>query len=251
MAGDWIKVEHATLDKPEVGYFAEMLGVKADEALGILLRFWVWLDRNARNGCVTHVTQQSLDTTMHCPGFSSSIVTVGWAEMDSATNTLRVPNFERHNETPAKTRSSNAERQAKYRAKQRNESNVTRNVTSVTEPLPEKRREEVTTQREKRAPIVAPTDEHLSLAASLGIDCAAEWLKYRDQQQNAARKHSDLEAGFRNWLRRAHEFRPAVRAGGGFNAKQDARAKAAAQIFGATNERNDEHVIDGEAQRVA
>lgn len=142
MAGDWIKVEHATLDKPEVAYLSELLSVKVDEGLGILLRFWVWLDRNARNGCVTHVTQMSIDTTMHCPGFSAAIVTVGWAEIDEETRTLRVPNFARHNETPAKTRSSNADRQARYRDKRRNESNVTRNVTGVTTALPEKRREE-------------------------------------------------------------------------------------------------------------
>jgi hypothetical protein len=142
VAGDWIKVEHATLDKPEVAYFAELLGMNVDEALGILLRFWVWLDRNARNGCVTHVTQMSLDKTMHCEGFTGALVTVKWVELDTDACTLHVPNFERHNENSSKTRTSNAERQARYRDKHRNKSNAISNVTSNAVTLPEKRRED-------------------------------------------------------------------------------------------------------------
>ena len=46
MAGDWIKVEHATMDKPEVLRIADLLGVSRREAIGILFDFWVWLDRN-------------------------------------------------------------------------------------------------------------------------------------------------------------------------------------------------------------
>jgi len=135
MAGDWIKVEHATLDKPEVSLFSELLGVPVDQGVGILVRFWVWVDRNARNGTVTHVTPSVTDNIMHCPGFSAALVTVGWISFDETLRTMTIPNFLRHNETPAKQRSTNAERQARYRLRKRN-------VTSVTTPLPEKRREE-------------------------------------------------------------------------------------------------------------
>lgn len=211
MAGDWIKFEHATIDKPEVAFMADLLGIKPDEAIGLLVRFWVWMDRNARNGSVTHVTQQTLDNTMHCPGFGAAIVTVGWAEIDAKTHTLTAPNFGRHNENSAKTRSSNAERQAKYREKQRNESNV----TTVTEALPEKRREEkrdtslrsVSSAPPKRTAISEPSTEHRSLAETLGVPCDAEFEKYRDWlAANGRRQNQD--AGFRNWLRKAAEFKP-------------------------------------------
>ena len=38
MAGDWIKVEHTTPDKPEVVKLADMIGIDQDAVVGKLLR---------------------------------------------------------------------------------------------------------------------------------------------------------------------------------------------------------------------
>ncbi len=131
MAGDWIKVEHATLDKPEVIRIADLLGVPVEHAVGILLRFWVWVDRNMRNASVTHMYAKSLDTVTACAGFSGAMVSVGWAELDHDTGILTVPNIERHNGMPAKTR-----------ALARNRAQSFRNASVTETELPEKRREE-------------------------------------------------------------------------------------------------------------
>jgi hypothetical protein len=53
-----------------------------------------------------------------------------------------------------------------------------------------------------------PTPEHRLIAREAGVDCEAEWLKYRDWMAAAGRQHRDLSAGFRNWLRRAEQFKP-------------------------------------------
>jgi hypothetical protein len=53
-----------------------------------------------------------------------------------------------------------------------------------------------------------PTPEHRLLAKAAGVDCEAEWLKYRDWLAASGRRHKDLSAGFRNWLRRAEQFKP-------------------------------------------
>lgn len=67
----------------------------------------------------------------------------------------------------------------------------------------EKRREE---KREAASTLAAPTPEHASLAASLGVSCEAEWAKFRDYGKAKGRRHKDEAAAFRNWLRNAAEY---------------------------------------------
>jgi hypothetical protein len=201
MAGDWIKVEHATLNKPEVYTIAEYLGVPADQALGILLRFWVWLDANSRNGSVTHMSRSCVDAIVHTPGFAALLERVGWAKFDDEGSEMHIGNFDRHNGTPAKTRAQGQKRASR-----------SRNADSVTESALEKRREEksnttTTTVGAKRSDharsLASPTDEHRLLAKERGVDCDVEFCAYKDWLAANGRSHKDEVAGFRNWLRRA------------------------------------------------
>jgi hypothetical protein len=48
MAGDWIKIERATLHKPEILLAAELLGMKRREAIGLFVEYFGWLDENMR-----------------------------------------------------------------------------------------------------------------------------------------------------------------------------------------------------------
>jgi len=126
MAGDWIKVEVATLDKPEVVRMAELLGVKRDEMLGILLRFWAWLDRSTGHGVVTHVSRLGLDDVLHVSGFSAALECVGWGFFDKEAVTLTVPNFDAHNGNPAKTRGLAQKRKRNERSRSCHDESVTR-----------------------------------------------------------------------------------------------------------------------------
>lgn len=134
MAGDWVKVEIATLDKPEVVRMAELLGVKRDEMIGILVRFWAWLDRSTGNGLVTHVSRIGIDDVMHCAGFAAALESVGWAQFDEKAVSMAVPNFDYHNGNPAKTRALGQRRKRRFDERKSND------VVTQT-PLPEKRRE--------------------------------------------------------------------------------------------------------------
>jgi hypothetical protein len=55
MAGDWIKFELTTLDKPEVCQIADLADIDPDAVVGKLMRVWGWLpplpDHAARNEC--------------------------------------------------------------------------------------------------------------------------------------------------------------------------------------------------------
>ena len=200
MAGDWIKVEHATLEKPEVMLMAELLGIKRDEVIGILCRFWVWLDRNTGNGFVTHVSRIGIDEVMHCAGFATALEAVGWCSFDDKGRTMSMPNADRHNFSPAKTRALGRDRTAK-----------SRNAFVTPTALPEKRREENIKPIEpppKKIGLAEPTPEHQALADSLGVACKTEWAKYRDWMASSGKRHKDEAAGFRNWLRRAGADKP-------------------------------------------
>lgn len=141
MAGDWIKIEHATPDKPEVFAMAGELGIDPDAVVGKLIRLWVWADQQSIDGNAIPVTPAIIDRITHQPGFSDALRMVRWLEVRSGS--LQVPRFARHNGQTAKARADSNRRVARHRKRRCNG----KDVTDVTEkpllkPLPEKRREE-------------------------------------------------------------------------------------------------------------
>jgi hypothetical protein len=146
MAGDWIKFETATSDKPEVWAMAQSLGIDADAVVGKLLRVWAWFDQQTQEGnavgngasVTSSVTKALLDRRVGVSGFCDSMILSGWMSDDGQSLTL--PNFDRHNGKTAKTRAMTAKRVATHKAK----SNATSVTSSVSGALPreEKRREE-------------------------------------------------------------------------------------------------------------
>ena len=147
MAGDWIKVEHTTPDKPEVVKLAGILGIDQDAVVGKLLRLWIWADQQSVSGNAITVTNSFLDRLVFCPGFAAGLVKVGW--LNGREGLLSIPNFDRHTGQSAKNRANTNRRVANSRkahhervAKTCNE-NVT--LEPLQKPLPEKRREDNTT----------------------------------------------------------------------------------------------------------
>lgn len=115
MSGPWIKVEHATIDKPEVARIAELLGKEPEYALGLVVRFWVWFDQNARDGVVTPCYAKALEGVMRCPGFVAAMTDVAWLHLDEKTRKLTISHSDRHNTNTAKTRALTQNRMRKMR----------------------------------------------------------------------------------------------------------------------------------------
>ncbi len=115
MAGDWIKLEVATLDKPEVRQMARVLGVKHGEALELLLRFWAWMDANSVDGHVDGLVDVDVDELMRCPGFCGVMKMIGWLKCDSERQRIEIPNADRHNGKSAKKRALTNLRQSQWR----------------------------------------------------------------------------------------------------------------------------------------
>ena len=129
MAGDWIKIEHAMPDKPEVVEMAASLGIDQDTVTGKVLRLWIWADQQTETGNALSVTETFIDRHTFCPGLAAALRKVGW--LTGREGHLSIPNFSRHNGQTAKKRGNTQKRVAK-----------SRNAQSVTKSALEKRREE-------------------------------------------------------------------------------------------------------------
>ena len=144
MAGDWIKVEHTTPDKPEVVKLAGILGIDQDAVVGKLLRLWIWADQQSVSGNAITVTNSFLDRLVFCPGFAAGLVKVGW--LNGREGLLSIPNFDRHNGQSAKNRANTNRRVANSRKAHHERVAKTCNANATLEPLqkplPEKRRED-------------------------------------------------------------------------------------------------------------
>jgi hypothetical protein len=144
MAGDWIKMEVTTADKPEVAMMAHKLKCEPDLIVGKLFRIWVWANQNSVDGNAVTVTESFLDRIAHRKGFPAAMRKAGWLGGDAGA--LCFPGFDRHNGRTAKERASTNRRVAKHR-----KSNKSETVEPLQKPLPEKRREEKKKRQRHRA----------------------------------------------------------------------------------------------------
>jgi len=136
MAGDWIKLQHATPDKPEVYQIAEELGLDPDTVVGKLVRAWIWADQQTENGHIKGGTKRGLDAVTRCDGFGTALVNCGWL---TDGEDMHFVNYLDHNGQNAKKRAKDALRKAKQRANvtpesgQKEDKNVTREEKSIEE----------------------------------------------------------------------------------------------------------------------
>lgn len=231
MAGDWLKMEVATLDKPEVFAIAAKMGWdEPDFAVGKLFRVWAWFDKHTTDGNARGVTREHIDRRIALtPGFAAAMESVGWLSISDTGATCT--NFDYHCGATAKERAQLAKRVAKSKAKAKADrtddaktfpddnatGNGIGNAHAVTEPLlsplprEEKKREKKT---EKGVTFSAwlkslppdenaiPEDHHVwAYAERVGlpvefIDLA--WLKFEAKHENNPKKYTDWRQAFRN-----------------------------------------------------
>jgi hypothetical protein len=132
MAGDWLKIENVTPDKPEILRVAASLNIHPDEAFGKCFRFWRWVDSHTADGHVKGVTAASLDSTVSCAGFSQALASVGWLRVRQ--DGIEIPNFGRHMSKGAKVRALTNDRKKKHRKKVRDGTQVERSGNAATIP---------------------------------------------------------------------------------------------------------------------
>lgn len=137
MAGEWLKMDCSTPDKPEVFAITVAMGWDdPDLTVGKLFRVWRWFDQQTTDGNAKSVTASLLDRIAGVTGFAQAMRDVGWLVINA--DGVSLPNFEKHNGATAKSRAQTAKRVATHR------SNADVVTAIVTPPLAreEKRREE-------------------------------------------------------------------------------------------------------------
>lgn len=147
MAGDWIKIEHALPNKPEVMAIADALDISEMEVVGHLVCFWTWVDQNLSDKCpVVSGTFRGLNRVAGRTGFAEAMVAVGWLEI--VDGMVKIPNYDDHLSQSAKSRSVEAKRKRTARKKNGQEADNCPGQTrtkSGQNTGPEKRREEYIT----------------------------------------------------------------------------------------------------------
>ena len=161
--------------------------MQKNEALGIILEYFCWLDGISSDGS-THMTPKQLDTLFSKKNLTKSLCEIGWASIDDKGNVYAL-DFDVHNGECAKKRACESEKKRKQRGQQ--SANVSpkngdkcprKSGTNVPEKRgPEKRREEKDfftevkkdTPSEKlptcRVPLPESSDDVLRYMASLPI----------------------------------------------------------------------------------
>jgi hypothetical protein len=264
VAGDWIKLEKCSPNKPEIMRLARLWGMSQDAAFGAVARFWIWIDDACVDGLVDGVASHEVDAMMHFAGFAQGLVAVGWLEIDDTKPSLRIPNFAKHNTETSKKRALKNDRQARWRAK-----HVDAHVDATPSTREEKKREEKITTKEREQGTVANAPStavsvhgtRLDPIWTLPIDWL-EWTKgerpdfntadverialvFRDHWHSKPGKDGrkqDWFATWRNWIRREqrhYSTRP-----------ESLTEKRARNMDILTGKVRDERVVQGTTQRV-
>ena len=179
MAGDWIKVESATPNKPEVLRVARILHINKDEAFGKLMRFWMWCDENSVDGHVDGIVSTDVDAVVGCDGFSEALKVVGWLEFDDDKEIITISNFERHNGETAKKRGLKTKRQKRYRE------NIGANVDGIVSTPASTREEKRREDNNNKTPAKKFTDEDL---------LTADFVFKKIQQLNPGHEEPNFES---------------------------------------------------------
>lgn len=233
MAGDWIKFETATPDKPEIWLIAEAAGIDPDAAVGKLLRIWIWFDQHTENGNAPSVSKLTLDRLVGVRNFCEHVISAGW--MSEKNGVLTLPHFDRHNGKTAKNRALTAKRVAKHAANAK--------LTPQALPREEKRRvkEDVTdvTSKKNAAPRFKPptVTDVSAYCTERGntVDPAAFVDYYESVNWHVGKKRmSDWKAAVRTWEKRNAENQRAHR--GSNNRSRAERFFDAIQEYAATGD---------------
>lgn len=217
MAGDWIKFEIATPDKPEVWQIAESLQIDPDAVVGKLLRMWSWFDQQTENSNAPSVSKMLLDRLVGVSGFCNSVISVGWMTDDGTT--LSLPHFDRHNGKTAKNRALTAKRVAQHKTKSNAEGNEELTLNAL--PKEEKRREDIKDKPAAKAAVAFATwlteckskgespipesDPIFEYADDAGIPSdwlRIVWVEFKAQFTDNGKRQKDWRAHFRNFVRK-------------------------------------------------
>jgi hypothetical protein len=249
MAGDWIKMRSNLRRHPKVVRLASASNADRLRVVGGLHAVWCLFDEHSEDGCLYGYTPSAVDEEIGWPGFCDLLIAIGWVETDGRDG-LSLPDFDTHNGASAKRRAQEADRKRAERAAAADHPHAVDDSSAsdadTKRTRGEKKRTTSTSLRSVEGRAARKCPESFEVTAELqtwarqeapGVDLRRETDKFRDYTFKTA--YSDWPGAWRNWMRKASEFR----APGGRPAPQGKYTAAAAGIFGNTQPQQAE-VID-------
>lgn len=220
MAGEWIKVELATPDKPEVLRMARIVGVDKDLIFGKLIRLWSWIDKNSVDGVVDGVVDTDIDSICYLKGFCSALVAVGWIVVDFDNERVIIPKFDRHNGESAKKRALKNEAQAKWRSNKSSNVDTYKSTSesthsSTSESTREEKRRDIKeiykekSEKQKNTSIpseFSPSEANIKFAQDNHLNLSHEIEQFKNHALANGKKYIDWQAALRTWLGNAKKW---------------------------------------------
>lgn len=201
MAGEWIPVDIAIGQKPEILELCEIADVGVEVAVYRVFSLWAWFSLNSADGAARATPSRLARVCGGDAEFWKAVESVGWLEFDEGEGTASIPGWEDRFSAGAKARASHAKNQRKYREKQQSDASVTVDShKSDTASSPEERRREEKKREEKRISSSSARDENWErLKAAWQAGTGKHWSPQHPPEEISARL---AEAG---WLDAALE----------------------------------------------
>jgi hypothetical protein len=114
---NWLKVELATPNKPEMDRVMAMCKCSRAEAFLAFFNFYAWADETTEDGTIQFLTPGVVDDRSGLVGFGDALRDVGWVKYTGRVG--QIQNWERHNGKSAKKRLVDAERVRRFRGKRK------------------------------------------------------------------------------------------------------------------------------------
>lgn len=226
MAGDWIKLEAATPDKPEIYAIAGFLNCSHGDAFLACVRLWLWADQQSRSCHDLGVTKTAIDRIGGVTGLADALVKARWLE--ERNGAFYLPNFDRLNGKTAKERALTSKRQVTKRSRSERDKNVTREEKrrelKLIPPSPPEgingngdgaHRGATTAKAERKKSATRPpesfevTEEMWAWAQEQGVPhqrIEGETAKFLDHHRAKGSVFSDWPAAWRKWMRNVVDF---------------------------------------------
>ena len=118
MAGEWIPIDIALDQKPEVLELCDITGEVVDVVVYRLYKMWGWASLNTADGTARATPDRLARVCGGDAAFWLAVQAVGWLAFDPEAGTATIPGFDRRFSSGAKARASNSERASRYRRAQ-------------------------------------------------------------------------------------------------------------------------------------
>jgi hypothetical protein len=113
MAGDWLKIEHDTPDKPEIFSIASVLNIGLGDAFLGCFKAWRWADVHPRDCNAPALQPALLDSYIGATGFARAMANVGWLTI--TPEGVSFQRLDRHISETANARALTAKRVRRHR----------------------------------------------------------------------------------------------------------------------------------------